>query len=1348
MNQLIAEPATTILYGGARPDLLRSETLADIIRDSVARAPDKVAVTLIGSDQQLTYAELDRRSTKVASALAANGVKRGDFVGLWFRRSIDLHVAMIGIAKSGAAFIPFDADAPAERVATSLFDCGAKALVSHEALVSETSKLPVTVLELDTLLAMPANGVVPEGPKPDSVAYAIYTSGSTGKPKGITITHRNIAHYLRSGNVAIDMRDSDIVFQGASVAFDLSMEEIWIPYLVGATLKVAPSEVLKDTDNLPETIVREHISVLDVVPTMLTMLDRDMPTVRLIITGGEAMTAALVDRWSRPGRRILNTYGPTETTVVATFAECVKGDPITIGVPIPNYTAYVVNEQLDLLGPNEIGELLIGGPGVAQGYINLPDMTAKKFIANPFGSGAAGDPTLYRTGDAVSIDACGRIQFHGRIDDQVKIRGYRIELGEIEALIAEEAGVKAAAVAVHKEGGGGDVLVAHVVPADPDFNAQATKKALVAKLPPYMVPPIWRTHSELPRMVSGKIDRKALAAMLLDMDDASEPQEGARTPTEAALLAAAKKVFAGQAIPFESDFFTDLGGHSLIAARFISTLRETPALANVTLQDVYQHRTLRKLGASLDARRGEGGEPPPNLRFTPPSFARRFWCGVAQAVALPFILALVTAQWIGLLLSSIFLVRDGTPLWKEVLILAAIYVAINMGTKFVVIALKWLVIGRTRPGVYPLWGVYYFRLWVMQRIVQMTTHKFMQGTPLIRIYLRALGAQIGRDTLIAEFEDGAIDLVTIGDRTSLGAKLKLANVEVVGDKVHVGRITIGSDVHVGNNCVIGHDVVLENGVELADLTAIPDGTTVRAYERWEGSPARKIGMVDKDTLPAHPEVSRSLKAFQAVSYFFAYNLICILGLLPIFPAFYILYNLDSWLFSESDYMIPWSMVPVLAWPSAMALVFVSMGIAVIFRWLLLPRRVQPGVYSIYSGFYFRKWCVSLSTEVMLETLNSLYATTFMRMWYSSMGSRLGKGTEISAAFGGRYDLVEMGKDNFIGDETIFGDEDVRRGWMTLKRIKTGDRVFFGNSSVIAQGAVIEDGALIGVKSRLPNSLHVKKGETWFGSPPIQLPVRQKIELGAVWTYQPPLRMKIWRAVFEAMHTSMPTALLITAAYITGDIIAAPIEEKQWGMAFAVFISAGIVIGLIQYAISVINKWVLMGRYRPVMKPMWSWWAMRTEAVAVFYGGLAGKAYLEYLRGTPFLPWFLRAYGTKIGKGAWINWTDVTEFDCIRIGDFASVNMHVCPQTHLYEDRVMKVGVINIGKGVTIGTGSTILYDAKIEDWAQLGPLTLVMKGESIPENSRWAGAPAQLVAARKLDAAPDKVELPSLATAA
>jgi non-ribosomal peptide synthetase-like protein len=386
--------------------------------------------------------------------------------------------------------------------------------------------------------------------------------------------------------------------------------------------------------------------------------------------------------------------------------------------------------------------------------------------------------------------------------------------------------------------------------------------------------------------------------------------------------------------------------------------------------------------------------------------------------------------------------------------------------------------------------------------------------------------------------------------------------------------------------------------------------------------------------------------------------------------------------------------------------------------------VKPGTYSIHSWFYVRKWLLGLVIEVTLETLNSLYATIYMRNWYRLMGCKIGKGSEISTNLAGRYDLVEIGANNFVGDEASLGDEEVRRGWMTLKRVRTGDRVFLGNDAIVAQGADLADDTLVGVKSKLPDTLVTEPGSIWFGSPAIQFPTRQRVQAKAGRTYHPPKYYLLMRAVFETVHTALPTAIFIICGYITADLISDPIENGALWTAFGIYLASGVVIALVLVVVAVAIKWVLMGAYKPTVQPMWSWWAMRTEAVAVLYGGLVGKASLEFLRGTPFLPWTLRLFGTRFGKGVWMDCTDLTEFDCVTVGDFSVLNEFAVLQTHLYEDRVMKVGRIRVGRGVTVGAGTTVLYDTEIGDFVRIRDLTVVMKGDTLPGHTEWEGAPS------------------------
>ncbi|PNG25307.1 Pls/PosA family non-ribosomal peptide synthetase [Methylocella silvestris] len=1327
--------AQSILRGPRLPNLRRDELLCEIFAATVAADPD--ALAMVTRDGALTYAEVDEKAEAIARGLVRGGLRPGDVAGLWMPRGHELLIGQIAIAKVGAAWLPFDGDAPVERIAVCLEDAAAKFIVISADFVPKCAgRFCCAAFTLRELADYSANEKVDAralGATPASPAYLIYTSGSTGAPKGIVITGANICHYLRAANVIYGLDASDVVFQGASVAFDLSMEEIWLPYLVGARLFVATPEVMGETEKLPEIMEANGVTVLDTVPTLLALLPRDVSTLRVIILGGEACPPAIANRWCKPGRQIFNSYGPTEATVVATIGEVQAGVAVTIGGPIPNYSCYVVDEDLNLVAPGSEGELLIGGPGVARGYLKRPELTAEKFIPNPFlfadFDAATGDPVLYRSGDAVAINEAGEILFRGRIDDQVKVRGFRVELGEIEAKLGDLEGVAHAAVVLRNDAGV-DQLVAFLVPAPGAVEAGALETrvlrgSLRASLPPYMVPSRFESIASLPKLSSGKVDRKSLRLVALAEVDSSEAQEEPRTSTEASLLAAAKEVLPPQAIPFDADFFTDLGGHSLLAARFISIVRKTQALSRVTLQDVYSARTLRGIGELID-RKWAHIAGPDDLGFDPPPLLRRFLCGLAQAVALPVILALVTAQWLGVFVSYMLLTGAEAAIGEEIISLILVYMCINIVTVAITIAAKWLIIGRTKPGRYPLWGVYYFRWWLARRFIGLVHIKWFSGSPFMRFYLRALGAKVGKDAIIGEVDAGAIDLISFGDGASVGSIANLANARVEGGELIIGSIEIGADAYIGSSCVIEEDVVIGRGAEIGDLSAIGAGGRIGDYESWDGSPVRLTGKIDPLELGAAAIGSAPRRFVMGGVYLALLLAIPPLGLLPIFPAFWVFDRIDDIIgIGDIDRLHYMAMIPIMAWPTAFVMVLVTVGFIAICRWIILPR-VREGTYSVHSWFYLRKWAVTLATEITLETLSSLYATVYMRGWYRLMGAKIGKDAEISTNLSGRYDLVEIGEKNFIADEVVFGDEEVRNGWMVLRRVKTGPRVFVGNSAVIPTGADIPANALIGIKSKPPANHLMNEGDTWFGSPPIKLPVRQKFDAGgANWTYEAPKWKKFARACFEAVMISMPTMLFITLGTWAVEWFSSSVLDGDYGAVAVQFTVSSVAICLMLTIVVIVLKWLTMGRYEPMVKPMWSWWAMRTEAVAVIYWGMAGKVLLDHLRGTPFLPWMMRLFGAKFGKGVYMDMTDITEFDCIKVGDFAALNAISALQTHLYEDRVMKVGRVAIGDGVTIGAGSTVLYDTLVGDYARLGPLTLVMKGEQIPPHSEWVGAPAE-----------------------
>ncbi|MEW6121680.1 MAG: Pls/PosA family non-ribosomal peptide synthetase [Pseudomonadota bacterium] len=1317
-----------ILIGDRDPSLIRDELLSEIFADTVRRVPDKPAI-IIGSER-VTYAELDARANRVARTLRGRGIGPGHFVGIWMSRSLDLHVALLGILKCGAAYIPFDMDAPPDRIGECLEDCEAKLLIIDAVTQGKLDRtLPAPAEPCLDLLAQ-SDDPTPldlraDGLTRDDPAYAIYTSGSTGKPKGIVIEHRNICHLLRSVNAVYGFDETDIVFQGASIAFDLSLEEIFVPYLAGSTLFVASSRVLGEVEKLPALMADAGVTVLDTVPTLLAMMPQDIPSLRIIILGGEACPPSVKARWCKPGRKVFNSYGPTEATVVATVDEVTVDGPVTIGRPIPNYTCYVVDEQMQLVGPGAEGELLIGGPGVARGYLKRPELSAEKFIPNPFGD-VHGDPVLYRSGDAVSVTEDGRILFHGRIDDQVKLRGFRMELGEIEARMSDLPGINQATVVLRKDDGI-DRLVAFVVmDTGVALDRGAIRSGLKATLPPYMVPSHFEEMAVLPRLTSGKADRKTLKIAPLSAPAEAEAQEEPLSDTEAALLVAAKPLFPGQSIPFDADFFADLGGHSLLAATFLAAVRANPDLPPITLEDLYSLRTLRAIGAKLDEReKASGPRKKLDLSFTPPPLARRVICGIAQLCCTPLLLLALTGPWLTIYVTYEMISIDQTIHWYEVIQLMGVYMFVTFGISIIGIVGKRLVLWRATPGRYPLWGFYFFRWWLARQLVEFTHLGLMQGTPLAPATMRLLGAKVGKRVCISGLHAGAIDLMEIGDDVTIGAKVSIGNAEVIGNELVIGKVVIGKDAYIGTSCALAHDTEIGEGAELADLTALLPGDRVGAFEHWDGSPGAKVGMVDPSKWPDYaPEPSASVQAGQSLYYTVLLFAMPAISLLPIFPAFYIFDRYDAVFQQLTGFQ--WYL-PILAWPTAMIMMLGTVMLVTAIRWIVLPSS-PAGTISIHSAFYMRKWTVALAAEVMLESLSSLFSTIYMRSWYRLMGAKIGRDTEIASNFAGRYDTIEVGEKCFVADEVTLGDEDVRRGWMTTKMVRVGNQAFIGNDSVLPPGAVVPDGSLIGIKSKPPADEPMLPGEIRFGSPPIRLPGRQRFDNADVnQTFRPPVWRRALRAVFELFAASLPTMLFILVGTVTADYVLFPALDaaESWGEFLPTFIAACVACSFILAGVVLAIKWLLMGTYKAGNYGLWSWRALRTEAMTTLYWGTAGRILLDALRGTPMLPWALRLFGAKIGEGVFMDSTDITEFDCVSIGDYAAINATSNLQTHLFEDRVMKIGHIAIGKGVSIGALTTVLYDTKVGDYAELGVLTIVMKGEAIPGNTRWAGAPAQ-----------------------
>jgi non-ribosomal peptide synthetase-like protein len=1327
-----AESGAAVLHGPHMPELLRHEVLADLFEATAQRCPDTVA--LIDGHTTHTYRELNNLADTAASHLLAVGIGGGDMVGLWLPRGLPLLVMQLAIAKTGAAWLPLDADTPADRVWTCLEDAQAKGLISLSAMADPLqASLSAGSVQLWTpeQLAQNRPPLTRTRAEPTDPAYVIYTSGSTGKPKGIAITQGSICHFLRSENVRLGVREGDRVYQGFSVAFDMSFEEIWISYLVGATLWIASKEVSSDIERLPGVLEQAGITVLHAVPTLLGLFSHDVPSLRIINLGGEMCPPALVERWAQAGRQVFNTYGPTEATVSASLAELHAGEPVTIGQPLPNYGLMVLDitqtSTLALVPRGQTGELCITGPGVAAGYLGRPDLTTEKFLPNPWATGLH-DQRLYRTGDLASITPEGQVNCLGRTDDQVKIRGFRVELGEIESALCDQAGIAAAAVVLRAEDGVDQLIAFLVGDAQGASDTAALRHALAARLPSYMVPGHFEVLPAMPRLASGKIDRKQLKARpLIQPVIMAGDSDTPATAGETVLFAALGQLFPGQPITRAADFFRDLGGHSLFAARLASRLRQQAGYDHVTVRDIYQHRTVGAIAMAMDAPRATALQV--DTQWTPPKAWQRWRCGLAQAAAIPWLVAMRMAQWLAPFFTYHFFTGDADDSIAVAIVASVLAYLLATVLEFgVAIAGKWLLLGRQRAGNYPLWGWAYYRWWLADRLLEAAPVYLLSGSSMYRWWLRALGAKVGRDVVIGSITLRAPDLLDIGEGCSIGNAVNFENARVEHGRLLLGPITLEAHSAVGSYAVLEGNTRLKAWAHLEGQSALRDGHTVPVARTWTGSPARDLGPFDTQVQRPRPPYRAWQQWAEGVYFVAGALLIATLFFLPVFPSFVLIDWVDDvdrfpWLAADDT---GWQLLKyfLLAFPAAAVLLVCTALLSAGIRWTVLPR-LRPGSWPVHSALYCAKWLVNQIQESSLHVVHGVYATLYAPWWYRLLGAKVGRDAEISSALGLVPDMLTLGDETFIADAVMLGDEHIDGGWMTMRPTVISKRSFVGNGSYIPDGTILPENVLIGVHSTAPANAQMREGDTWLGSPPLHLPAREETAgFPEYLTFKPSAGRRLARGLIEAFRIVAPHAIVISVGYTIVLKVMPYAGEGLWWTAVGYLTLAGLLYGLGTYLFVVALKWLLMGRYRKRSTPMWTPFVWLSEGVTNLFEGIAVPNFMRYLRGTPWLPLAFNLLGCHIGKGVYMDTTDITEFDCVHIGDHSELNALTCPQTHLFEDRIMKIDEVHIGSRVYLGPRSAVLYSAEVGNDAWLGPLTLVMKGESIPPASKWTGCPA------------------------
>jgi amino acid adenylation domain-containing protein len=579
-------------------------TLARLFEEQVYKTPDAVALVFEG--QQLTYRQLNEQSNQVGHYLRKCGVKEERLVGICMERSLELVIGILGIIKSGGVYVPIDGDYPEERIKYMLEDSNCQWLLSNgknEKLerINQDLKGSISIIDVkdkaDDLRLQPMDDVS-NGLRSHHAAYVIYTSGSTGKPKGVIIEHQSVVNRLLWGQEYFKLSAADAVLQKTHYCFDVSVWEFFWPLIVGARLVMAIPNGHKDSFYLRSVIDREQITMVHFVPSMLeTFLEEihqgDCKSLRWVLCVGEPLKnihrSLFDDRLPNAG--LYNLYGPTEAAIEVTCADIIHGstDLISIGKPVKNTQMHVLDNYGNLVAVGNVGELYIGGVQVGRGYVNRVDLTAEKFVPDPFSKEPGG--RLYRTGDLGRWLPDGNIEFLGRIDGQVKIRGYRIELGEIESTLQQIEGIKQCVVVVAEDGKGDKQLVGYIVP-NGSFDKEKTVVQLRQQLPEYLIPAVLATTDEIPHTANGKVDRRALPPV--NMTDILRTSYVApRNATEETLCSIWQEVLGVEQVGINDNFF-EQGGHSLKVMRVIFRINKVTGIM-LDVRELFTFPTIAEL---------------------------------------------------------------------------------------------------------------------------------------------------------------------------------------------------------------------------------------------------------------------------------------------------------------------------------------------------------------------------------------------------------------------------------------------------------------------------------------------------------------------------------------------------------------------------------------------------------------------------------------------------------------------------------------------------------------------------------------------------------------------------------
>jgi non-ribosomal peptide synthetase-like protein len=1310
----------------------RLETVFEERCDVLRRAGRGDDLAVDGITARLTYAELDAQANRVARFLIRRpGVRPGDRIGLLFDDAADGYIGMLAVLKAHAVYVPLDPGFPPGRLSYIASDAAVRTVLSTSRLAGLASEMAggrrtgsVFLDEADGQVAAESSerlSPAEAGEPADGLCYVIYTSGTTGRPKGVAVSHPSICNFVRVAADVYGIAAGDRVYQGLTIAFDFAVEETWVPWLAGATLVPKPPGGSLLGRELASFLREQRVTALCCVPTLLATLDDDLPGLRFLLVSGEPCPAELVNRWHRPGRRFLNVYGPTEATVSATWTLLRPGRPVTIGVPLPTYSIAILDPAADRLLPaGQAGEIGIAGIGLADGYLNQLDRTRRAFV--PDFAGMPDNPSgrIYRTGDLGRISPGGEIQHLGRIDTQVKIRGYRIELTEIESVLTEATGVGQAVVTTYQPGPDTVELVAYYRPRRDAGQVDPAHlyAHLRERLPAYMVPAYLEEIADIPLTAGGKSDRKSLPPPSGPRrqgvhGDYAAPAAG----TEELLARTLAGVLNADRVSADADFFDELGANSLLLAHFIAAL---PRGTVASMRDVYQHRTVRRLAAAGARREGPVAEPSPpgSLDLGSPRGRPRYGlCAAAQLLASACLIGLVALA----LNAGAAWMSAGHGVGGVVARALVFGAALQAGAVILPVAAKWVLIGRWKPRRITIWSLAYFRFWVVKTLlVANPVARMSTGTPLYGLYLRALGAKIGRGTVIfTEHAPVCTDLLTIGPRSVVRKACYLNGYRARAGVIEIAPVTLGEDVFVGEETVLDIGTTMEDSSQLGHSSSLLAGQAVPAGACWHGSPARQAEAgYDYRTAGTAPcgRLRRAWYSALRLAFVFlvAGPLEAAVGVLLLSrpPALRGLPEQDS---------------VIGAAVGGCALLVTGLVIAgTVPR--LLTRLLTPGTtYPLYGPHFTVQRLVSRLSNI--RAFNALFGDSVAIVHYLRLlGYRLGRVEQTGSNFGMvlRHEvpaLSEVGSGTMVSDGLSLINADFSSSAFRVRPAVIGPRNFLGNDIGFPAGARTGENCLIATKAMVPLAGPVRQDVGLLGSPCFEIPRSVQRDKRFDELNAEPERQRRIAAKTRHNLVTMGLHLLTRFLLLTWLLAVAllPVTSRGWQ---GWTVTAGLTVAnlALVVALFVLAERAVTG-FRPLRPQFCSVYQLpfwRHER----YWKVPSATYLRMFDGTPLKPVIWRLLGVRMGRRVFDDGCSIVERTLASVGSGTTLNMASILQAHSLEDGTFKSDRISIGPGCTVGTGAFVHYGVVMDSGSLLEADCFAMKGSRIRPGARWLGNPA------------------------